>query len=114
MPDCPPSSPAAFPGPGSPPRRPLPWLGYAAHLNRDPVSFLMRGRERFGEQWSFLLAGKVVTMLSGPRANEAFFRAPEDQFSAKDAYQFTVPIFGKGIAYDATPEIMSEQLGFVF
>jgi sterol 14alpha-demethylase len=92
----------------------LPWLGYAININRDPVRFLMRGRERFGEQWSFLLAGKVVTFFSGPRANEAFFRAPEDQFSAREAYQFTVPIFGNGIAYDTTPEIMSEQLGFVF
>jgi sterol 14-demethylase len=55
-----------------------------------------------------------VTVLTGPRAHAAFFRAPDDQLSAKEAYQFTVPIFGPGIAYDASPEIMGEQLGLVF
>src|SRR5207244_8748640 len=73
-----------------------------------------RGRDVFGEVFSFLLAGKLVTVLTGPRANEAFFHANDSQLSAKEAYQFTVPIFGQGIAYDASPEVMSEQLGLLF
>lgn len=91
-----------------------PYLGHALEFHRDPVGLLQRGRERFGEIFSFLLAGTKVTVLTGPKANEAFFRAPDDHLSAKEAYRFTVPIFGKGIAYDATPEVMDEQLGFVF
>jgi sterol 14-demethylase len=75
---------------------------------------LRRGRDRFGEIFSFLLAGKQVTVFTGPEANEAFFHARDDQLSAKEAYQFTVPIFGRGIAYDASPEVMSEQLGLLF
>ncbi len=92
----------------------LPYLGHALEFHRDPAGLLQRGRERFGEIFSFLLAGKMVTVLTGPAANEAFFLAPDDQLSAKEAYQFTVPIFGKGIAYDVSPDAMSEQLGFLF
>ncbi|WP_414588775.1 cytochrome P450 [Scytonema sp. PCC 10023] len=100
----------------SPPRLPggLPYLGHIFEFQRNPVGLLQRGRDQFGEVFSFLLAGSWMTVFTGPKANEAYFRAPDDQLSAKEAYQFTVPIFGKGIAYDTTPEIMSEQLGFVF
>ncbi len=92
----------------------LPFLGHAIEFHRDPAGLLQRGRDRFGEIFSFLLAGKLVTVLTGPVANEAFFHAPDDQLSAKEAYQFTVPIFGKGIAYDVSPDVMSEQLGLLF
>ncbi len=92
----------------------LPYLGHAFEFHRDPIGLLQRGRDQFGDIFSFLLAGSQVTVLTGPKANEAFFRAPDHQLSAKEAYQFMVPIFGAGIAYDASPEIMSEQLGFVF
>ena len=43
-----------------------------------------------------------------------YFSAPDDQLNAKAVYQFTVPIFGRGVAYDAAPELMDEQLGFLF
>jgi sterol 14-demethylase len=91
----------------------LPFLGHAVEFHRNPVRFLERGRQRFGDIFSFLLAGNRVAVLTGPRANEAFFRAPDDQLSARDAYQFTVPIFGKDIAYDTSGERMSEQLDLV-
>src|SRR5262249_52873483 len=91
----------------------LPLLGHALEFHRNPVRLLGRGRERFGDIFSFLLAGSRVAVLTGPQANEAFFRARDDQLSAKAAYQFTVPIFGKDIAYDTTPERMDEQLDSV-
>ena len=83
-------------------------------FHRDPTALLKRGLNQFGEIFSFLLAGKQVTVLTGPQANEAFFHATDDQLSAKEAYRFTIPIFGRGVAYDVTPEVMSEQLGFLF
>ena len=91
-----------------------PWIGHALEFHRRPVDLLRRGRERHGEVFSFVLAGRRVNVFTGPEANAAFFRAPDDQLSAKEAYQFTVPIFGRGIAYDTSPEVMGEQLGFVF
>ena len=91
----------------------LPWLGHALEFRRNPVALLRRGRETCGELFSFPLAGQTVHVFTEPRGNEAFFRAPDDQLSAKEAYQFTVPMFGKGVAYDVTPELMDEQLGFI-
>jgi sterol 14-demethylase len=91
----------------------LPFLGHALEFNRNPVRFLERGRQRFGDIFSFLLAGNRVAVLTGPKAHEAFFRAADEQLSARDAYQFTVPIFGKDIAYAASPQRMSEQLDLV-
>lgn len=92
----------------------LPWLGHALAFRRDPVALLSRARERFGEILRFRLAGTPVTVLTGPRANAAFFQAPDEQLSAKEAYRFTVPIFGRNVAYDASPEEMDEQMGFLF
>src|SRR5215211_511860 len=78
----------------------LPYLGHGLEFARNPVDLLARGRKHFGEIFSFPLAGTRVTVLTGPEANRAFFQASEDILSAKEAYRFTVPIFGKGVAYD--------------
>ena len=90
-----------------------PCLGHALAFARDPIGLLQDGYKRFGEVFRFRLAGRDVHALIGPAANAAFFRAPEDQLSAREAYRFTVPIFGRGIAYDVEPDVMSEQVGFI-
>jgi sterol 14-demethylase len=90
-----------------------PWLGHAASFSRRPIDLLRNGRERFGEVFRFRLMGQWVNVYTGPAANTAFFRAPDEQLSAREAYQFTVPIFGKGVAYDAEPHLMDEQLRLV-
>jgi sterol 14alpha-demethylase len=91
----------------------LPWLGHALAFRRDPVRLLEGGRARFGDVFAFRLPGTHVTALTGPRAQGAFFQAPEDQLSVREVYQFTVPIFGKGVVYDVPPVLMSEQIGFL-
>jgi sterol 14alpha-demethylase len=91
----------------------LPLLGHGIEFHRNPVNFLRRGRELHGEVFSFNLAGKTVHALTEPQGNSAFFHAPDDQLSAREAYQFTVPMFGKGVVYDVTPELMDEQIRFV-
>lgn len=92
----------------------LPLLGHAVQLKMRPMDLLLAGRRQFGELFALDLAGQKTAVFSGPKANEAFFRAPDDQFSAKEAYQMMVPVFGKGIVYDSPPEIMDEQLSFLF
>jgi sterol 14-demethylase len=52
--------------------------------------------------------------MLGPRAQAAFFTAPPDQLSAREVYQFTVPIFGPGVVYDVPPAVLDEQMGFLF
>jgi len=91
----------------------LPYLGHAIEFHRNPVGLIQRGRDRHGELFSFLLFGKLVHVLTGAAGNEAFFRAPDNVLSAREAYQFTVPIFGKGVAYDTTPELMDAQLRMI-
>ena len=106
------SGPAA----GRPPSLPggLPLLGHALTLRRDPVGLLRRGHARLGEIFSFRLPGTRVAAMLGPRAQAAFFNAPPDQLSAREVYQFTVPIFGPGVVYDVPPPVLDEQMGFLF
>ncbi len=91
----------------------LPYLGPLLEFGRNPVALLQRGQQQFGESYAMRFFGSWASVLIGPGANQAVFMAPDDQLSAKEAYQFTVPIFGKGVAYDTTPELMDEQLGFI-
>jgi sterol 14alpha-demethylase len=91
----------------------VPLLGHAYEFWRRPVGLLERGQARFGNVWSLDLAGQRATVLTGPEGNEGFFRAPEDVLNARECYQFTVPVFGRGVAYDVPPEEMDRQLSFV-
>ena len=91
-----------------------PLLGHLLDFLKHPVSMLNHGWREQGELVRFRLGPREFVLFTGPEAHDCYFRAPEDQLSAKAVYQFTVPIFGRGVAYDASPEIMDEQLGFLF
>ena len=73
----------------------LPFLGHTYEFWSRPVELLARGQARFGDVWSLNLAGQRATVLTGPVGNEAFFRAPDTVLSARESYQFTVPVFGE-------------------
>lgn len=85
-------------GPSSPPRLggALPLLGHMVEFSRNPFNLLMRARAEGGEVVEFKLLNQPVVMLTGPEANEAFFRAPDDQLCRREAYKVMTPIFGKG------------------
>src|SRR5262245_16006257 len=88
----------------------LPFLGYAFEFRKDPIGLLSRGQDEFGDIFSFLLAGNEVTVLTGVQGTEAFFEANSDYLSTTESYQFTIPVFGKGIAYDVGPEPHRDHL----
>lgn len=91
----------------------LPFLGHALQLKRNPVELLQRGRDRHGDLFTLKLPGSPSTVvMSGPKAQQKFFRLRDSEMSMREVYRLMTPIFGKGIAYDAEPEIMKEQLGF--
>ena len=92
----------------------LPLIGHLTEFLKDPVSMLIRGWHEQGELFQFRLGTRKFVLFAGPEAHDCYFRAPRDHMSAKDVYQFTVPIFGRGVAYDVSPELMSEQLGFLY
>ena len=91
-----------------------PLIGNLPEFQRDPVSMLGRGWREHGELFRFRLGLRNFVLFAGPEAHDFYFRAPEDQLNAKAVYRFTVPIFGRGVAYDTSPEIMAEQLAFLF
>jgi len=91
----------------------LPVLGHAIAFGRNPVNFLARARAEFGDVFRFRLFRKQVYALLSPTAIQAFFRAPDDQLGQRDVYRFTIPVFGRGVLYDVTPDLMAEQMKLV-
>ena len=54
--------------------------------------------------------GRKVVYVMGSRANEIFFNAREEDFSAQNAYaSLTVPVFGEGVVYDVPNSVLVEQ-----
>ena len=91
----------------------LPLVGHALQLKQNPVELLQRGRDRHGDLFTLRLPGSPSTVvMTGPKAQQKFFRLRDNQMSVREVYRLMTPIFGKGIAYDAEPEVMKEQLGF--
>jgi sterol 14-demethylase len=97
--------------------RPIPFVsgaqpgtGHLEEFNTTPLEFLHRAFEECGEICEFDLGGLRTVLLVGPEAHEAFFRTPDEQLSAAQAYQMMVPVFGEGIQYGAPPEIERQQL----
>ena len=91
-----------------------PLLGHLREFHKDPVSMLGRGWREHGDLVRFRLGPREFYLFTGPEAHDFYFRAPEDQLDARAVYQFMVPIFGPGVAYDVSTDIMGEQLGFLY
>ena len=73
--------------------------------------FLQRAYAEGGPIVRFRLAQNDMVLISGPEASEAFFRAPEDQLSNREAYKKSqTPVFGPGIIFDVPLETHMEQL----
>jgi len=84
--------------------RGLPLLGHLLELRHRPIELFERARRECGDVGELNFAGNRVVMLSGEAAQEAFFRAPDEQLDQAAAYPFMTPIFGKGVVFDAGPE----------
>jgi sterol 14-demethylase len=89
----------------------LPGLGHLLQLKRDPIDLMRRVADECGEIGEFRIGGKEVVLMSGTDAQEAFFRAPDEQLDQAAAYPFMKPIFGEGVVFDAPVEQRSAALG---
>ncbi len=78
--------------------------GHLEELRADPIGLMQRVRAECGDVGTFRLADRHVVLLTGPEANEVFFRAPEEELDQAEAYPFMTPIFGEGVVFDASPE----------
>jgi sterol 14-demethylase len=81
-----------------------------AEFAANPAAFLMRARAACGELAEFDLQGQATVLMTGPEANEAVCRAPDEQLSQSEAYRFMTPIFGKGVIFDAPVAVKDQQL----
>ncbi len=84
--------------------------GHLEELRHDPIGLMQRVRDECGDVGEFRLADKQVVLLSGAEANEAFFRASDEELDQAAAYPFMTPIFGAGVVFDAPPERRREML----
>ena len=78
--------------------------GHLEELRVDPIGLMERVRAECGDVGTFRLADSDVVLLTGPEANEVFFRAPEEELDQAEAYPFMTPVFGEGVVFDASPE----------
>jgi sterol 14alpha-demethylase len=91
----------------------LPVVGHAVDFVRDCLGLLWRAQQERGEVAKLRVFNKDIVLMTGPDAAEAMFRAPDEILSPNEAYKMMVPVFGKDVVYDATPERMGEQLGML-
>jgi sterol 14-demethylase len=84
--------------------------GHLEEFRTDPIGLMQRVRDERGDVGWFQLADKHVILLSGAEANEFFFRSADEDLDQAEAYPFMMPIFGKGVVFDASPERRKEML----
>jgi sterol 14-demethylase len=96
----------------SPPTMPgaLPLLGHMIAFGKNPFDYMMQLRNTLGEIGEFRMFHQKMVLMTGPEANEAFFRAPDAQLDQSQAYKIMTPIFGKGVVFDAPPHKKDQQL----
>ncbi len=87
-----------------------PDVGHLEEMTRDPIGLMQRVRDECGDVGCFLLGSRQVVLVTGPEANEWFFRATEDELNQAEAYPYMTPIFGPGVVFDAPPERRREML----
>lgn len=88
----------------------LPLLGHMLEFGKNPFDYMMRLRNKLGEIGEFRMFHQKMVLMTGPEANEAFFRAPDAQLDQSQAYKIMTPIFGKGVVFDAPPHKKDQQL----
>lgn len=85
-------------------------MGHMEEFGANYIKFLARAAKECGEIAEFNMAGQDTVLMSGPDAQEVFFRASDEQLSQAAAYQVMVPLFGPGVIFDATAERRKTQL----
>jgi sterol 14-demethylase len=91
----------------------IPFFGAIVEFGMKPVDIIVETFERLGDCFTLCIFGTKMTFMVGPAAQAAFFRAPDDAVSPKEAYEMMIPVFGKNVVYDSTQARMYEQIRFI-
>ena len=87
-----------------------PETGHMEEYQSNQPAFLMRVRNECGELGEYNLMGQPHVLMSGPDAQEAWCRAPDEVLGQSAAYKGVVPIFGKDVLFDTSLERLKQQL----
>lgn len=92
----------------------IPWVGSAVDYGTRPYEFFAECQEKYGDIFSFVLLGKVMTVYLGVKGHEFVFNGKLSDVSAEAAYtHLTTPVFGKGVVYDCPNSRLMDQKKFV-
>lgn len=85
--------------------------GHLQALRHDPIGLFKRLRDECGEVGEFRMVDRPVVFVTGPEAQEVFFRAPDEVLDpAPTSNELMKPIFGEGVVYDVPPERRREMM----
>jgi sterol 14-demethylase len=87
-----------------------PEVGHMEEYQINQPAFLKRIRAECGDLAEYNLMGQPHVLMSGPDAQEAWCRAPDEVLGQSAAYKGIVPIFGKGVLFDTTLDRLKQQL----
>lgn len=91
----------------------FPWVGSAVTYGMDPYGFFERCRQKYGDQFAFVMCGRVMTVYLGPKGQDFVFNSKLADVSAEEAYKhLTTPVFGSGVVYDCSNARLMEQKKF--
>lgn len=91
----------------------VPWLGSSVVYSMQPYEFFESCRQKYGDVFSFVMVGRVMTVYLGPKGHEFVFNSKATDVSVEDAYtHLTTPVFGKGVIYDCSNSRLMEQKKF--
>lgn len=91
----------------------IPWFGSAIPYGMQPYDFFESCRAKYGDVFSFMLLGRVMTVYLGPKGHEFVLNSKLADVSAEEAYaHLTTPVFGKGVIYDCPNSKLMEQKKF--
>ncbi len=88
----------------------LPIVGHILTFGKNPHAFMMELRRRFGDVAEFRMFHQHMVLLTGSKASEAFYRAPDEVLDQGPAYKMMTPIFGEGVVFDAPLKKRNQQL----
>ncbi|MCJ1474692.1 Lanosterol 14-alpha-demethylase [Lambiella insularis] len=88
----------------------FPLIGSAVTYGKDPFKFFFDCQAKYGDNFTFVLLGRKVTVYLGAKGNDFIFNGKHEDVNAEEIYSIlTTPIFGKGVIYDCPNSMLMEQ-----
>jgi sterol 14alpha-demethylase len=91
----------------------VPIVGGLVSFLQDPLGAVANARKKYGNVFTINMFHIRSTFLIGSEAHKAFFEAMDDELDQAPCYRFMIPVFGKGVVYDAPLKKRRQQMRFL-